>query len=82
MRRINRALFDRNAAACEAAKHPECTCHCGGQFHGTKHSQAWRDAKWIELEAAVAERTRDDQARVERERREADPNLDLFGPAP
>lgn len=26
---MNRALFDRNANACEAARHPKCECPCG-----------------------------------------------------
>jgi hypothetical protein len=32
------ALFVRNAKACENAKHPKCTCVCGGKYHGTSHA--------------------------------------------
>jgi hypothetical protein len=31
------ALARRNAAACEAAVHPRCTCACGGRAHGIAH---------------------------------------------
>jgi len=34
------ALYARNAQACEEAKHPSCSCHCGGAQHGTKHSDS------------------------------------------
>ena len=52
---MNRALFDRNATACETAKHPVCTCPCGGKFHGIKHSKAWRDMTYAALEEAERE---------------------------
>lgn len=55
---MNRALFDRNAAACESAKHPTCTCHCGGALHGQAHSAAWRDATWAALDEAQHEARR------------------------
>ena len=50
---MNRALFERNAKACEEAKYATCTCACGGQFHGTKHEAAWINATWAEIEGAI-----------------------------
>lgn len=35
---INYGLFSRNARACENAKHPKCTCVCGGTLHGMSHA--------------------------------------------
>jgi hypothetical protein len=32
------ALFVRNAKACETARHPKCTCACGGKYHGKSHA--------------------------------------------
>jgi hypothetical protein len=32
------ALAQRNAEACENATHEQCTCACGGRFHGKAHS--------------------------------------------
>lgn len=34
------ALARRNAAACETAERPRCSCHCGGALHGKRHSEA------------------------------------------
>lgn len=58
---MNRGLFERNARACENAKHPKCTCVCGGALHGVSHA-----AKMEELWQAYVER-------AEREREENDP---------
>jgi len=33
-----RALSNAQAAACENAKHPRCTCRCGGALHGKGHA--------------------------------------------
>jgi hypothetical protein len=70
---MNRALFERNALACETAKHPVCTCPCGGQFHGVKHSKAWLDATWSDIEAAIE---------ADRAERNKSPTRDLFEDAP
>lgn len=35
------SLIRRNAESCEQATQRECKCHCGGQFHGQKHSEEW-----------------------------------------
>jgi hypothetical protein len=40
---INYGLFARNAKACENAKHPKCTCVCGGRFHGQSHADVLTD---------------------------------------
>lgn len=32
------ALAARNAKACEEAAQPDCSCACGGRFHGKAHS--------------------------------------------
>jgi hypothetical protein len=48
---MNRALFARNALACETAKGPACRCACGGALHGSAHSAEWIDSTWRELEA-------------------------------
>lgn len=53
---MNKALFIRNATACENAKHPKCTCVCGGALHGQSHA-----AKIEELWSAYRER----QSKVE-----------------
>ena len=54
---INFALFTRNAKACENAKHPRCTCACGGKLHGASHAgklqELW-DA-YVEREQKKAE---------------------------
>lgn len=31
------ALAARNAQACEEARQPDCSCACGGRFHGAAH---------------------------------------------
>lgn len=31
------ALAAKNARACEEAAKPDCTCACGGRYHGTAH---------------------------------------------
>ncbi|HKW14158.1 MAG TPA: hypothetical protein VJS69_06715 [Candidatus Krumholzibacteria bacterium] len=49
---MNRGLFNRNADACEHAKHPHCTCACGGALHGRSHSSSWRVETWAKIEAA------------------------------
>lgn len=46
----SRAIFEKNADACESAKYPACKCACGGALHGAKHSAAWRLETWGELE--------------------------------
>jgi hypothetical protein len=46
-----RALFERNAAACETAKHSKCVCACGGALHGVAHSTEWRASTWALLVA-------------------------------
>jgi len=51
---MNEALFNRNADACATARHPKCTCHCGGEFHGAKHSAAWRRETFDAITAAAA----------------------------
>lgn len=48
---MNRALFEKNAAACESAKHPVCTCACGGALHGVAHSREWLEATWARIDA-------------------------------
>lgn len=48
---MNFALFERNAKACENARHPKCTCACGGALHGQSH-----EAKLQELWDAYVER--------------------------
>ena len=40
---MNFGLFARNARACENAKHPKCTCVCGGALHGKSHAAAMED---------------------------------------
>jgi hypothetical protein len=52
---MNRALFDRNATACERSTSRRCRCACGGQFHGVSHPLEWRDATYTALEAARLE---------------------------
>jgi hypothetical protein len=52
---VNRALFARNAAACESAKGSTCRCACGGALHGRKHS-----AEWIAKTIAERERLEDE----------------------
>ncbi len=32
-----RGLSNRQASACENAKHPRCKCRCGGRLHGAAH---------------------------------------------
>lgn len=44
-----RALFERNADACERATHPKCVCACGGALHGSRHSLKWRRETWGEI---------------------------------
>ena len=36
------ALVERNAAACEAARHRVCRCACAGKLHGIAHSAEWQ----------------------------------------
>jgi hypothetical protein len=67
MNRGTRALFERNADACESAKWPTCKCACGGALHGSRHSFQWRKETW----GAIAERR-------EQERRELEESDDLF----
>lgn len=42
---MNYGLFARNARACENAKHPKCTCVCGGKLHGASH-EAQMQSLW------------------------------------
>ena len=61
-RTANEALLRRNAEACEHAKHPHCTCQCGGTLHSKPHSEEWirkvadetyeRQFKYLKPEAA------------------------------
>lgn len=47
-----RAIFERNASACENAKGKTCHCACGGALHGIRHSAAWRKETWRAIVAA------------------------------
>jgi len=49
---LRMSTIDRNADACEAAKTTRCACHCGGQFHGLKHSGAWRKRIFVDARRA------------------------------
>jgi hypothetical protein len=57
------ALLRRNAIACEEARFPECKCHCGGAFHGIKHTEAWIENAARELYEAQCDRRFEAQAR-------------------
>ncbi len=37
MKIYKRGLSNRQASACENAKHPRCKCRCGGRLHGAGH---------------------------------------------
>ena len=66
MKKPSRALFERNAKACEQAKHPRCKCVCGGAFHGKSHS-AMLSELWAAYRARDTDGTPDlvDEARGE-----------------
>lgn len=54
------------ANRCETAKHKRCKCRCGGELHGTHHSDEW-----------VAEEVMRDRVR----RQFVSEQLDWVGPA-
>jgi len=56
-------LTARQAAACENAKHPQCTCRCGGKAHGAQRGSV-RDLPRDDPHYP------DDEPPVERRRRE------------
>jgi hypothetical protein len=39
MKLYQRKLSSAQAAACESAIHPRCTCRCGGALHGVAHQK-------------------------------------------
>ena len=52
MSKMLQELVNRNADACEQAKHPRCRCHCWGALHGAAHSAEWRKQIHDELETS------------------------------
>ena len=52
-----RALLERNATACETARHPTCHCACGGALHGQRHSELWRAEMWRKLNPEPLDQT-------------------------
>lgn len=38
---ITHAQLRVQADRCETAKHKRCKCRCGGELHGTRHSDEW-----------------------------------------
>jgi hypothetical protein len=59
---LNYALFSRNAKACENAKHPKCTCVCGGALHGVSHAAKLQELwdAYVEREKKKADETKAD----------------------
>jgi len=66
---MNFGTFARNAKACENARHPRCTCACGGKLHGVSHAE-----KLTELWQQYVDRE-------ERQRGEAEGSSGLRGEA-
>lgn len=57
---MNYGLFVRNARACENAKHPKCTCVCGGKLHGVSH-ESQMQTLWDNYVERERERDRERQ---------------------